>query len=1153
MKRLLRAGIGLFLTFACSLSALQASAQNLQAVTFSGNRSDFTNAGAVVYNAGSNVDYFVTYDATYVYFGAFRTNNNTWGQFDHFTIYLDSDPTTTPTTAGNGMTTGVNWDGNTPNLPFRADYRIAIRRNGSGESFYSTNNGSSWSTGGANAQGWSQWTNDFQNGALEVRVPWSQLGSPSGIYFTLHASFNGGFFGGAPSAVSGTTLGSYFGGVGVSSAGSSPTAVINSPITGGITNGAPASGATYGKVTVSSGSFAAAGNFNIAPGGSITVTGGSLDLSGRSINMGSVSSAGPTYTGGATINYGGGTLTTSNATTFTFPSGAYITGGAGSTDAKLVVNNGLYLTGTSFTLNSGATLQLNAGGFVNNNAPTYATGSNLVYNSGGTYGRSNEWKATSGAGYPANVIIQNGTTLNLLGTGSADRSISGNLELGNGSTGGSLDMGSMSNPLTVAGNVTIGGASATGGTLSLGTNIGGDIKVGGNWTRFSGNTFTANNRAVYFTGNGTNLISGPLGSTSTFSYLISEKTGGSIQLGTDMAITAPTAGTTGLTLVSAAGLNLAGYALNFTNATASNIQVRNGAVNITNGSINIANATKTVTSTNGGTLVLGSDVTLTASSGINFGSNLTTINGIFRLNSGGSVLTNAPFYGNGSTLLYNTGGAISSGPEWSATSGAGYPWHVTVQNGSTLSFSGSGNRGLAGNLTLGNGSTAGSLDMGSSTGKLIVNGNLLIGDNSAGTSTLTLSSAAGGDLDVYGNWTRTAQGAFSNPGNRTVSFLGGGNHTFSASGGGSIANIVVNKPGGSLTLLTNLSTGGSLALTEGSLATGSNTLTIGGTLTRSNGSISAGGGTVAFTGSSAQAVPAGSFASAIGSLVINNASGVTFSEDVSTGDLTLTAGTLGIGSNELTITGAISRTSGSVDASSGTIVLNGSVAQSVPADAFGSSAFNLEVDNAAGATLNNAFTVTNILRLINGQLSAGALTVADAALINRGNGSLASAPTFGGAIGLAYTGSTNITTGFELPAGNIVQSILMNAPGAVVTLDKTVVLPSSLALVAGILNIAGFDLTVNDGFIAGGSSNSYVRTSGAGVLTIKTTNAATFPVGNSTYNPLDLAGGPAQDWSVRVEDAITGVTNPHIPNIAKAVQRQWHVTPATVMPVPVPG
>ncbi|WP_345258502.1 hypothetical protein, partial [Flaviaesturariibacter amylovorans] len=33
----------------------------------------------------------------------------------------------------------------------------------------------------------------------------------------------------------------------------------------------------------------------------------------------------------------------------------------------------------------------------------------------------------------------------------------------------------------------------------------------------------------------------------------------------------------------------------------------------------------------------------------------------------------------------------------------------------------------------------------------------------------------------------------------------------------------------------------------------------------------------------------------------------------------------------------------------------------------------------------------------------------------------------------------------------------------------------------------------------------------------------------------------------------TGVTNPHIPNIAKAVQRQWHVTPATVMPVPVPG
>ncbi|RYY96899.1 MAG: hypothetical protein EOO11_12300, partial [Chitinophagaceae bacterium] len=1149
MKRSLRIAIGLVLSVACSLSALTASAQNLQAVTFSGSPSDFTNAGAVRYGAGDNVDYYVTYDATYVYFGAFRTNNQAWGESDHFTIYIDSDPTTNPTGAGNGMTTGVAWDGNTPNLPFRANYRIAIRRQNSGRSIYSTNNGSSWTNGGDNAQGWAQWTNDFQNGALEVRVPWSDLGNPSGIYFTLHASYNGGFFAGAPSPVSGTTLGSYFGGIGVSSAGLSPTAVINSPITGGITNSAPAAGATYGKVTMTSGSWVAAGDFNIAPGGSIVLSSGTLDVSGRTINMGSVSSGGPTYTGGATLSSGGTALTTSNSTTFNFPAGAYIGGGAISSNAQVIINKGLYLTGTSFTLNSGASLQINAGGFVNNVAPIYAAGSNLIYNSGTIYGRSKEWTSTSGSGYPANVTIQNGTTLALLGSGSADRALSGDLALGNGSSSGSLDMGSMSNPLIVGGNLIIGGPGATGGTLTLGTNIGGDIKVGGNWTRYAGNSVVANNRAVYFTGSGTNLVSGPAGSTSTFAYLISEKTGGSIRLGTDMAITAPTAGTNGLSLVSGAGLDLAGFALNLTNATASNLLVRNGAVTISGGPINIAGATKTITASGGGTLVLGSDVTLTASSGINFGAGLSTVNGILQLNSGGSVVTNAPVYGTGSSLVYNSGGSYGRSTEWSAASGAGYPWHITVQNGTTLDLgAGSTDRALAGDLTLGSGTTAGSLSSGTGTGKLVVGGNLLIGGNSAGTSTLTLTNS---DLDVSGNWTRTAQGTFSNSGNRTVSFLGAGNHSFSAAGGGAIANVVLDKPGGSLTLLSDLNVGGSLALTDGSLATGTNTLSIGGSLTRGAGSIAAAGGTVAFTGTAAQAVPAGSFDGAIGTLVINNAGGVTLSEDVATGDLALTSGALAIGTNALRISGNVTRTSGSVDASAATVVFNGSTAQTVAPGAFGPAFENLELDNPTGLSLSGPVTVTGILRLLEGPLSvSGTLTVADAALINRGNGSLTAAPSFAGLIGLAYTGTTNISSGFELPAGNIVQSILMNAPGAVVTLDKPVDLPVSLALLNGVLDIAGNNLSVNAGFIAGGSAASYVRTSGAGVLVIKDVVSETFPVGNASFNPVTVASGLLQDWRVRVEDAVTGVQAPY--NTNKAVSRQWHITPDSAMPVPVP-
>ncbi|RYY96900.1 MAG: T9SS type A sorting domain-containing protein, partial [Chitinophagaceae bacterium] len=72
-------------------------------------------------------------------------------------------------------------------------------------------------------------------------------------------------------------------------------------------------------------------------------------------------------------------------------------------------------------------------------------------------------------------------------------------------------------------------------------------------------------------------------------------------------------------------------------------------------------------------------------------------------------------------------------------------------------------------------------------------------------------------------------------------------------------------------------------------------------------------------------------------------------------------------------------------------------------------------------------------------------------------------------------------------------------------------------------------------------------------LVVKHTNAASFPVGNSTYNPVDLSGGPLQDWRVRVEDAITNVTAPFAGNVARAIQRQWHVTPDSANPVPVPG
>jgi len=128
-------------------------------------------------------------------------------------------------------------------------------------------------------------------------------------------------------------------------------------------------------------------------------------------------------------------------------------------------------------------LQMNSGAFVSTNAPTYGSGSTLIYSTTGTYGRNLEWSATSGAGYPNNVQVQNGTTVDLSANGFADRAIAGNLNLGvvGAASAGSLSMGATTNKLTVGGNVVIGGNTSGISTLTLSSAIGGDIYLSGNW------------------------------------------------------------------------------------------------------------------------------------------------------------------------------------------------------------------------------------------------------------------------------------------------------------------------------------------------------------------------------------------------------------------------------------------------------------------------------------------------------------------------------------------------------------------------------------------------------------------------------------------------------------------------------------------------
>lgn len=301
------------ITFAILLMGNFIFAQSNHSVSFSGNSSDFNFAEKIW--GGDNVDYYVTFDDTYMYFGAFRVNSSTFGGYDHFTIYLDSDPQST-LTSGNGNTTGLAWDSNTPTLPFNADHRFAIRNNATGESFHHKYTGGSWQdqTSG-NVSSFNQYTT---GNALEIRIPKTSIDSANGIYFTMYMSYNGGFFGANdgnyPISISGSTVSGYFGGIGINAAGCTPVNSSNTPITGTLTNTNPTASGKYAHIDINSGDFSVTGDIEIVSGGTSTITAGnSLTVDGTLTNNGAItleststsysSLIATTVAGSGTVNY----------------------------------------------------------------------------------------------------------------------------------------------------------------------------------------------------------------------------------------------------------------------------------------------------------------------------------------------------------------------------------------------------------------------------------------------------------------------------------------------------------------------------------------------------------------------------------------------------------------------------------------------------------------------------------------------------------------------------------------------------------------------------------------------------------------------------------------------------------------------------------
>ena len=184
--------------------------------------------------------------------------------------------------------------------------------------------------------------------------------------------------------------------------------------------------------------------------------------------------------------------------------------------------------GTGSTVNG--TLTIRQGGYVCTNAPTYATGSTLLYDQstglGGTYTVGSEWtpNATSGQGVPYNV-----STGRSGGSGTWTVSFSNFVQY-------RLCRGS----LNIQAN----------SRLTLSTASGGDVKIGGSYSRAG--TLTHNNRAIFFIGGFVQNINQTLAGSNPQPFVVIDKTAGEVRPnGVDLQFDAPSGSGNSLSFLTA--------------------------------------------------------------------------------------------------------------------------------------------------------------------------------------------------------------------------------------------------------------------------------------------------------------------------------------------------------------------------------------------------------------------------------------------------------------------------------------------------------------------------------------------------------------------------------------------------------------------------
>ncbi len=556
------------------------------------------------------------------------------------------------------------------------------------------------------------------------------------------------------------------------------------------------------------------------------------------------------------------------------------------------------------------------------------------------------------------------------------------------------------------------------------------------------------------------------------------------------------------------GNTIAGFASIILNSGAN--YVFNGTAAQVTGASFAARLSTPSTITSGGSITCNNTAGLTPSGALTFQSGAS-----MKLQKGMVTTTPALTFNTGSNVIVDAGG-FSATPATLTTNNVHLSYANLGQNQTSFSTTNlEWPTTFPGDVTINYpGATIGLNTSKSITGPLASGyGGLLLtaGKLSAGTSTISLT----------GNFVNNASATAFDAGTGTVSFDGISTQSLGGTSATTFKTLAINNTTGvNLNTATTFLSGATVQLRDGAFnLTSALTMNSGSNVVRDNGTFSVTPGTYsgvnlsyADLGANASPVTGNEWpASFTGNVTINKAGSVTLNATKTglTGSMTLLAGNFILNNFSLSLTGNWTNNGGTFTPGTGTITLNGSSVQTI--DGTIATAFsNLTFSNAAGVSLGQNASVTDVLALGNTVLTTGSnimTTPSAAGSVTRGTGYV-----FGNLRKLLSGGIT--TLNYEIGDANYAPvSLLFNtgATGGSITAKVAHGNHPNLGSsgIDGILNVAHY------WNISASSPTGF------------TTVSPTF-----SYQPSDIGGGNnstfvAQNYSSGTWGAlITGATNP---------------------------